>query len=268
MTKLFWLLTFLPVGTAAVAITGAAVTGVSLENNAGGQEATATIRILNTSQHAITALVVRYREHYSDGKTNSGQHFEDYGPRDNPPGGIASANGQTIHKIAPGESSEHVEHFGLATLCESCSPEIPQSVEAEVIVAIYDDQTAEVEDDAAFENIIQIRRGDAEAAREAAKVFHDAAADQSPRDRAKRDFDALISNSEAKPANISDPTCTGTGCDPRKSAYEGKLKSNADLAASAPADTKEERTFFQSYARKLKQDADLFTRYCDIRRLP
>jgi thiol:disulfide interchange protein len=96
------------------AVTGAIVIGVRLE----GQKA--TITILNTAKHNITCYSVHLKEHHADGTEYDGHSYtEDLG---------------TESSVAPGSTREaHVV----------VDSEV-KSVEAEVVVVVYDDRTAQV----------------------------------------------------------------------------------------------------------------------------
>jgi hypothetical protein len=203
------------------AVTGASVTSLQFVDQ------TATVTISNTSQRDITGYSLGITAHLVNGSTSYSERTEDYGP--------AAFTHKALH---PGETSEQTITFG---------PEVG-SVNAEVVVAIYDDQTAEVKNERAFQDTITMRQSIAQALQLSATVFRDAAADANPSARAQHDFAELIKNADASHAN------------------KHYLESHEALAKNAPAG--EERQFFQAHADRLQQQADLFARHAQIRSLP
>ena len=184
----------------------------------------ATITVANTSHCDITGYSLGISARLRDGSQLYSERTEDFGP-------IA-----VTHKaLHPGETSEQVIPYD--------NPEV-QSVGAEVIVVIYDDQTAEVKNERTFQDTIRTRRGIATAIRESVTVFKAASADTSPRERAKRDFDQLMRNHGSNKANLE------------------FLRSSASVAASAPSG--HEREYLREHASILLQKAEAFERYGEI----
>jgi thiol:disulfide interchange protein len=96
------------------AITGAIVIGVHLEDQK------ATITILNTTKHNITCYTVHLKEHHADGTEYDGHSYtEDLGTESS----VAPASTREAHVVV--------------------DPEV-KSVEAEAVVVVYDDRTAQV----------------------------------------------------------------------------------------------------------------------------
>lgn len=146
------------IAAANAAVNGTKVTNVSVANG------DATITITNTTQHAVTAWAVETLTTQEDGTPVRLQHLEEYG----------------VGKLKPGE---HIEYTQNAKT---------NNITASVIVAFYDDNTAEVGDDDAFHQILDARVATAEALSLSAEIFKNAVSDDSPRERAKRDFSAAI----------------------------------------------------------------------------
>jgi hypothetical protein len=207
---------------------GKSVTGVMVTDVAMGPE-NATITLTNTSKHDVTGYSIGITQQLANGQEIYSERTEDFGP-----------SAFTHKALRSGETSEQTIVFD--------QPGGVKSVRADVIVAIYDDQTAEVTNDRTFKDTLATRRKIANALQQSAVVFENAAADAAPRDRAAHDFEALAQNATSNQANVE------------------FLKANAAVAASAPAG--EEREFLQNYASQLKQKADAFTRHATIRRLP
>ena len=206
---------------------GKSITGVMVTDVAMGPEK-ATITVTNTSKHDVTGYSLAITQQLANGREIYSERTEDFGP-----------SAFTHKALRSGETSEQTIVFD--------QPRV-RSVRADVIVAIYDDQTAEVKNDRTFKDTLATRRKIANALQQSAVVFENAAADAAPRDRAAHDFEALVQNATSNQASVE------------------FLNENAAVAASAPAG--EEREFLQNYASQLKQKADAFTRHATIRRLP
>jgi hypothetical protein len=112
---------------AAYAVTpeGAVVQHVTI------QDATATITVLNQSQHGITGFTLGIDTTMPDGKVDHSEYTTDYGPR-----------GKTLLP----HQTEDVKY-----------PAASVDVKAKVVVAIYSDGTAETEKKATLDQILSVR---------------------------------------------------------------------------------------------------------------
>jgi hypothetical protein len=202
-------------------VRGAAVSGARLDNG------TVRVSILNLSQHGITGWTLAITQRLSNGQASYEEHTEDYGPPEDTHKGVHS--GDAIEYTEPAQDGA-------------------QTVDAQLVVVFYDDQTAEVKNERSFEDTMKVRRANAIALQQTAEAFKNAAADASPRERAAHDFDELQRNADTNKAD------------------RGFLSSYAGVAASAPRG--QERDFMQRQAKQLQRMADNSTRHATIRRLP
>ena len=98
-------------------------------------DGTAKVTVANVSQHDITGFVVRVSCKQPNGQTTSASHSTEYG-----------VPAFTHKALNPGETTAV-----MIPMTQIVSVE-----DAEVIVAIYSDQTAEVKDELSFNDIIDV----------------------------------------------------------------------------------------------------------------
>ena len=153
--------------SALPAVTGTKVSNVSVLGD------DVMITIANDTPHAVTAWTIEITGLEADGKPLRWQHGQDYGP--------PSLNES---HLKPGE---HVDYIG------KLPPGGVNYLKARVVLAIYDDQTAEVADENAFNQAIRAREVLARSFSVSAEIFKNASLDKAPRERAKHDLDAELS---------------------------------------------------------------------------
>ena len=160
-------------GLSYAQITGAKITSTVIS----GDKVTVTMQ--NTSAQDITGYSLGLIATFADGHIDNSEHAYDY----------ATANtGQALH---PGESVDQVKAF-TAPLRE---------FKASVIVAIYADRTAEVTNERAFNDIVAIRQGIANAWQLSADALDRASTDPAPIARAKHELSKAIE--DAKSGKVS-----------------------------------------------------------------
>jgi hypothetical protein len=142
----------------------------------------ATIEVINNSQHNITGYAVGIVANLRNGESRFSEKVRDYGP--------PALNLET--PLRPGNTSEETEIF----------PRSVVSVDAKLIVAIYDDQTADVLKEDIFKHLVLDRQEIGAAFQVSAGIFRKASLDSAPLSRARAEFSNAITamkNGELSP---------------------------------------------------------------------
>lgn len=212
---------------ALAAAQGPAIAGVrAVTTFAGGK---ATMEVVNNSQHSITGYAIGITASLRNGGFRYSERIKDYGPR-----------ALDLTPLRPGNVAEEIALF----------PPSVVSVDARVIVAIYDDQTADVLKEDTFKHLVLTRQQIAVAMQMSAEIFRSASLDPAPRSRARTDFSKAI-------------TAMRNG---ELFADKGFLESDADEAERAPLDN--EASFMADQARVHERQAAAYRPYAAVRRLP
>jgi hypothetical protein len=209
-----------------------------------------TVTVANVSQQDITAFVVNVTCIGPDGGNNTASHSKEYGLP------------ALTYKLAlhPGETTEVQMH---------CGHTIPETrlvgVDAEVTVAIYGDQTAEVQDELSFQWIIDERAGLADAIQICASAVKKAVSNSPPTDlpaheHARLILERLLKKSQAESLKGDQKFFN------RSFQLQLELQGEIDSVRTAPAGR--EREFIQQEANRLQRRATLAQKYADVRRLP
>jgi hypothetical protein len=188
----------------------------------------AKIEIINNSQHSITAYAIGITASLTNGGSKYSERIKDYGPP------------ALETPLRPGDTAEEIALF----------PPSVTSVDAKVIVAIYDDQTADVLKEDTFEHLVLTRQQIGAAIQVCAQIFKNASLDPAPRSRARADFSKAITDRE-----------TGDLL-----ADKGFLESDAEEAEKAPVDN--EASFMADQAKLRDRQAAAYKPYTAVRRLP
>ena len=191
----------------------------------------AAITVINQSSQNITGFSLGLTAQLQDGGTEYGERTEDYGPR--------SVTGKALR---PGESATELRDY----------PPTVRSVEARVIVAIYEDGTAEVSrgHEKTFDDTVATRRRIAVALQRSSDALKNAVDDDHPSVRAQRDLERALRNTS----------------DSQDSADRVALKAALDLVRNAPPHA--EREFIQGQAARLDHEATANLKHAQARRLP
>jgi hypothetical protein len=189
----------------------------------------ATIEVINTSQHSITGYAIGITASLINGGSRYSERIKDYGPPV-----------LNLTPLRPGDTAEEIALF----------PPSVTSVDAKVIVAIYDDQTADVLKEDTFEHLVLTRQQIGAAIQVCAQIFRNASLDPAPRSRARADFLKAIADRE-----------TGVLL-----ADKGFLESDAGEAEKAPPDN--ETSFMADQAKLRQRQAIAYERYARVTRLP
>jgi hypothetical protein len=168
-------LLILSTAAAFAAVAGVKVTNVNVADN------NVTVIITNTTQHIVTAWALEIIGTRADGKPIQWQDGQEYGPPS-----LGDRN------LKPGEHTAYVDSV----------PKGVTGLKAHVVLAIYDDQTAEVADERAFEAVIAKRAAIGKAFSVSAQIFKDASLDQAPRKRAERDLDSAIGSAKTTKTEV------------------------------------------------------------------
>jgi hypothetical protein len=204
-------------------------------------DGTVKVTVANVSQHDITGFVVRVSCKQPNGQTTSASHSTEYG-----------APAFTHKALNPGETTEV-----MIPMTQIVSVE-----DAEVIVAIYSDQTAEVKDELSFNDIIDRRQGLADALQMTADAVKAAVRDTDsgltsapPNVFAQQILQRLLDKGGAGRIDAGD-----------KMFLQSLLQEEIDTLKTAPAGR--EREFVQGEANRLQKRATLAQKHADVRRLP
>jgi hypothetical protein len=215
-------------------VKGATVTNAEFTNGS------VKITVTNVSQLDITGFVIGVTCKHPNGETSWGSKTEDSGPH--------------LPLFHPGETKE------LETSC----PTIPESVgvDAEVVVAIYSDHTAEVKDERSYNDLIDHRQGVADglemiagAVKEALLATDSGLTSAPPNVHAQQILQILLKKARAGSINAGD-----------KMFLQSLLQGEIDTMKTAPAGR--EREFVQGEANRLQKQATQAQKYADVRRLP
>jgi hypothetical protein len=190
----------------------------------------ATIEVINNSQHNITGYAVGIVANLRNGESRFSEKVRDYGP--------PALNLET--PLRPGNTSEETEIF----------PRSVVSVDAKLIVAIYDDQTADVLKEDIFKHLVLDRQEIGAAFQVSAGIFRKASLDSAPLSRARAEFSNAI-------------TAMKNG---ELFADKGILEANADEVERAPLGN--EASFMADKAKYLERQAAAYKPYAVVRRLP
>jgi len=201
------------------------------------------ITIANVSQHNITGFVVEIACKQPNGQTASASHRTEYG--------VPAETHKALH---PGETTELIIPMTQIVSVEG----------AEVIVAIYSDQTAEVkdEDESFFTDIIDRRQGVANglemiagAVKMALSATDSGLTSAPPNVHAQQILQILLKKARAGSINAGD-----------KMLLQSELQGEIDAMKTAPAGR--EREFVQGEANRLQKRATLAQKHANVRRLP
>jgi hypothetical protein len=190
----------------------------------------ATIQVINNSQHSITGYAIGITATLKNGALRYSERIKDYGP--------PALNLET--PLRPGNTAEETVSF----------PPSVVSVSAVVVVAIYDNQTADVLREDTFKHLVLSRQQISAAMEVSAEIFRNASLDPAPRSRARTDFSkaiAAVKNGELL-------------------ADKGFLESDADEAGRASSD--DEASFMGEEAKLRERQAAAYRPYAVVRRLP
>jgi len=156
----------------------ATVQNLDLTNN------TATLVVTNTSDKDITAYSVAVDIIHTSGKKDHSETMQDYGP-------LLTSKGEILH---PGHTSEHPE------LWKRTDDDPVVGMEAKVVTVVYNDHSAEVIDEQAFQRINEHRTSVMRALQKSAEIIGNALADpanQHPSAKAASQLTALMENAKA-----------------------------------------------------------------------
>jgi hypothetical protein len=193
------------------------------------EDGRATITITNQSRRDITGYAIGITATLTNGALRYSERIKDYGP---PLLGLTP--------LLAGKSADEVDQF----------PPSVTRVDAKVIVAIYDDQTAEATKEDTFRQILTTRQRIASALQVSARIFKEASLDPAPRERASAAFTNSI-------ADIKSGKLT---------ADEAFLASDAAEAGKAPIGG--EASFMADEAKLHERQAAAYGPYTLVRRRP
>ena len=157
---------------------GASVQNISLDPS----KSTATVRMLNSSSKDISAYTLAIDLSFANGKTIHDERLEDYLP-------IPENAKKLWH---PGTSRELVVPAGTSTPIAK--------TEAKVVAIIYADRTADVDNEAAYQRMIDSRKGRAAAMAEVVKALRTAVANSAgphPSEKASNSIKQLLYEAKA-----------------------------------------------------------------------
>lgn len=208
-----------------------------------------TVTVANVSQQDITAFVVHVTCNGPDGGNDTASHSKEYGLP------------ALTYKLAlhPGETTE---------VQMNCGNTIPETrlvgVDAGVTVAIYGDQTAEVEDELSFQSILDQRAGLADAMQMCASAVKKAVSNSPPTDlsphvHARLILERLLKKSQAESLKGDQESFN------RSFQLQLELQGEIDTVRTAPAGR--EREFIQQEANRLQKLATLARKNSNIRKL-
>lgn len=244
MPKVLFLLLILSIfavasDSMAPGVSGAVATVEAIDASAGA----ATIQTRNTSKKDISGYVIVATTMYSDGRTERREHGHDYGPR---------ITYEKFGLLRPGMNSQDVIDFAPSP------DETLQTVDANVVVVIFSDQTAEVTDEQAFDNHMRARRQAASELAQSVDILKAAlkdASDEHPGRKAAELAKAAILSAKA------DRERKGTGF---LLEVQRRMEQARDLAATTNVG---ERKIVEQYLSEEASKATSFAEYCDVRRL-
>jgi hypothetical protein len=160
--------TLLCLSLSAFALNGASVQQVSLDKK------TTSITVVNQSNHDITGFTISIDETTPDGRVEHSEYTEDYGP----------LTGKTLRAH---ESVIETYHFGTE----------PTAVTAKIIVAIYNDSTAESDNKGTLDQILSVRMGIAKALRLSATTLSASLSDAKPSEYARVRLEQKLAENDA-----------------------------------------------------------------------
>jgi hypothetical protein len=206
------------------------------------QANTAVIRVLNTSQKNIAAFSVSVDAVYADGWKAHSEKMLDYGPR------VVTRNG-ALH---PTETSEQSAAWTVI-------PGNPlQKVEVHVVTVTYEDGTADVSDEQAYQRIVDHRTQFATALQKSAEILANALANAStehPGAAAASDMKALLQQEASSSSGHIDKTYLQVLIPE----LQGAQQKASELGIT-------EREYLNRRLTTLQQDAHLHASYSQIRR--
>lgn len=142
------------------------------------------VRLLNESDKDITAFNLSVTEKYADGKVAASEKMTDYLP--------------LMASVAASQSEEMVKKYGNGTFAANTSrdvslpaPNQPIDVSVTLDMVAYADQTTEVINGRAFDNLVASRKAMVLAIQQANKAIKDALSAPNPRDAAVKELTRL-----------------------------------------------------------------------------
>lgn len=227
----------------SVAAVAAPTSAVATVQDVDTLASTATIQTTNTSQKDITGYVIKAVATYASGKTEGDEHSRDFGPR---------TTYEEFGLLRPGMSSQDLIHF---TPREN---DRLRHVDAQVVVVIYADQTAEVADERAFENHMSTRQAAAKSLQQSVDILRTSLSDPGghPSGKAVELMKQAVLSGKAS----REPKNAGFLLEAQK--YLEQAPEHAALASLS------ERDFVQQYLVAQEKKAASFAEYSNVQRLP
>ncbi len=190
----------------------------------------------------ITAYAVSVDAIYANGRKDHSEKMEDYGP-------FLASKREVLH---PGHTSDQPDSWAVM-------PTNPlRTVEVKVVSVVYSDQAADVQDEGAFQRIVEHRTSVARALQKSADIIKSALADttnEHPSAKAANDIKELLYQ-----AKVSHSTDTDK-------AY---LQGTSDELQKAPLKSAErgisERSYLTERLAQLQEEVAIHEKYAQIRR--
>lgn len=228
--------------TLLVAISGQAlgkIAGATIES-AACRSNRSTIVISNQSSQDITGYSLDIVATVN-GHATHWEHVEDYGP-------MVTAAGKALH---PGDTATVRQTFG--GIGKDCT-----GITAKLIVVIYRDQTAEVENQASFEHTLAVRARIAKALRLESDTLTASLAKPNPSAEAKANLEQQLSEARDRAKASGGESDTD----------ESYMQRTIALLRNAPVAVADQRNLIEGEAARLNSEASLFSAYAQVRRLP
>jgi hypothetical protein len=211
--------TLLCLSLSAFAVNGAAVKEVTVDNKS------ALITVVNQSNHDITGFTIGIDATAPDGTVDHSEYGDDYGP----------LTGKTLRAH------------------ESVVVTYPMNIDvrsttAKIIVAIYNDGTAEADNKETLDQIISVRAGIAKALRISATTLNAALSDAKPSEYARTRLEQKLAENDA-------------------AVNQSYLRGSLEVIKAA-SKSSNERVILQENAARYDKEAAAFEAYANIRRLP